>query len=33
MSSEIVKIKPKPEGLDKPYVGKIEHHGHDHHNE
>jgi len=23
MSSHIVKIKPKPEGLDKPYVGKI----------
>jgi len=23
MSSDIVKIMPKPEGLDKPYVGKI----------
>ena len=23
MSTDIVKIKPKPEGLDKPYVGKI----------
>ena len=23
MSTESVKIKPKPEGLDKPYVGKI----------
>ncbi len=23
MSAELVKIKPKPEGLDKPYVGKI----------
>jgi len=23
MSSDIVKIKPKPEGLDKPFVGKI----------
>jgi len=23
VATEIVKIKPKPEGLDKPYVGKI----------
>lgn len=23
MASDIAKIKPKPEGLDKPYVGKI----------
>jgi len=23
MSDDIVKIKPKPDGLDKPYVGKI----------
>ncbi len=23
MTTDIVKIKPKPEGLDKPYVGKI----------
>ena len=23
MTTELVKIKPKPEGLDKPYVGKI----------
>ena len=23
MSSEMVKVKPKPEGLDKPYVAKI----------
>lgn len=23
MATDVVKIKPKPEGLDKPYVGKI----------
>ena len=23
MSPDVVKIKPKPKGLDKPYVGKI----------
>lgn len=23
MSTDVVKIKPKPEGLDKPYVGRI----------
>ena len=23
MTTDVVKIKPKPEGLDKPYVGKI----------